>query len=72
MFLIERVGVSPANGSSTPLHPSTLIDEHSIRSCTISDENSLEGTGSELRGEKMSIPEESVGTIISIQHNISG
>ena len=31
VFLIERVGVSPANGSSTPLHPSTLIDEHSIR-----------------------------------------
>ena len=52
VFFIERVGVSPANGSSTPFHPSTLIDEHSIRSCAISDENSLEGTGSELRGGK--------------------
>ena len=64
VFLIERVGVSPANGSSTPLHPSTVIDEHSIRSCAISDENSLEGTGSGLRGEKRSIPEEVVGTIL--------
>ena len=56
VYLIERVGVSPANGSSTPLHPSTFIDEHSIRSCSISDENSLEGTGSGLRGKKRSIP----------------
>ena len=30
VFLIERASISPANGSSTPLHPSTLIDEHSI------------------------------------------
>ena len=52
VFHIERAGVSPANGSSTPPHPSTVVDEHSIRSCAISDENSLEGTGSELRGEK--------------------
>ena len=64
MFLIERPGVRPANGSSPPLHPSTVIDEHSIRSCTISDENSLEGIGSELRGEKRSIPEEVVGTFL--------
>ena len=64
MFLIEKSGVSPANGSSTPLHPSTVVDEHSIRSCAISDENSLEGTGIELRGEKRSIPEEVVGIIL--------
>ena len=48
VFLIERAGVSPANGSSTPPHPSTVIDEHSIGVSTISDQNSLEGTGSEL------------------------
>ena len=58
VFLVERAGVSPANGSSTPLHPSKLIDEHSIRSCAISDENSLEGTGIELREKKRSIPED--------------
>ena len=58
VFLIERVGVSPANGSSTPLHPSTVIDKHSIRSCAIGDENNLEGTGSELRGKKRTIPED--------------
>ena len=52
VFLIERVGVSPANGSSTPPHPSTVIDEHSIGVSAISDQNSLEGTGCELRGEK--------------------
>ena len=48
VFLIERVGVRPANGSSIPLHPSTLIDEHSIGVSTISDQNSLEGTGNVL------------------------
>ena len=58
VFLIGRVGLSPANGSSTPLYPSTLIDERSIRSCAIGDENSLEGTGSKLRGKKRSIPED--------------
>ena len=38
VFLIERASISPANGSSTPLHPSTLIDKHSIRSYAIDDE----------------------------------
>ena len=48
VFLIQRAGVSPANGSPTPLHPSTVIDEHSVGVKTISDQNSLEGTGNGL------------------------
>ena len=51
VFFIERA-ISPANGSSTPLHPSTFIDEHSIGGGAISDQNSLECTGSVLRGKE--------------------
>ena len=52
VFLIERASISPTNGSSAPLHPSTLIDEHSIGGGAISDQNSLECTGSGLRGKE--------------------
>ena len=30
VLLIEGARVSPANGSSTPLHPSAVVDEHGI------------------------------------------
>ena len=49
VLLIDRARVSPANGSSTPPHPSALVDEHGIGGWAVSDENCLERTGYGLR-----------------------
>ena len=54
-LIVGRDRVLPANGSSAPAHPFTLVDEHGKRGYTVGDQDSLEGVGSGLYFEIASV-----------------